>query len=289
MGTNIHIATTPFFGGVRSASRRRVIVRPVAGMPPEDKIWHAGYCKATDTNSGDCSRPGDAMGSWTLSSSSAGLPRQLRHTCLQRCVACQGCAAVTLSPDDYDCSWYKAGVCDLGGLHTELGPRHATAIVRRDGSLLPAIIEVLARANTSAVTGRGRHEAAETISYLIQYYRQPETIVEHAARLRHPAIVEVLVHADSRTPEDRVALAAAKAELPGRLRIVWGDNEHEIRGYNRLAAQAVGSLLCFTQEDRMPPPNLRWLATAPAARAWVGRGCGQSAMSCASLRPKMHP
>ena len=103
---------------------------------------------------------------------------------------------------------------------------------------------------------------ALTISYIIQFFRNPIAIVEHVARLQHPAILEVIIHADSNTTADAAALAVAVHGFRPNVRVVYSDNVHEIRGYNKVALQALGNLLCFGQDDRLPPNTTSWVETA---------------------------
>ena len=103
---------------------------------------------------------------------------------------------------------------------------------------------------------------ALTISYIIQFFRNPIAIVEHVARLQHPAILEVIIHADSNTTADVAALAVAVHGFRPNVRVVYSDNVHEIRGYNKAALHALGHLLCFGQDDRLPPNTTSWVETA---------------------------
>jgi hypothetical protein len=96
--------------------------------------------------------------------------------------------------------------------------------------------------------------ARPLVTFIIQYFMHPLQLDAIVARLQHPR-VEVLVHADSNTTEDRAALSAAMARYPALLRVLWSANLHEVRGYNKAAAAARGELLVFSQDDRLPPPS----------------------------------
>ena len=67
--------------------------------------------------------------------------------------------------------------------------------------------------------------ALPAISFIIQYYRHPDQLSIICERLRDPRL-EVIVHADSHSADDRAAFSAA-AKTCGAL-ILHSDNVHEI-------------------------------------------------------------
>eukprot|EP00966_Prymnesium_polylepis_P306896 7091735-Prymnesium_polylepis.1 len=99
------------------------------------------------------------------------------------------------------------------------------------------------------------------LSVIVQYYRHPHVLPALCKRLQHPAI-EVIVHADSDTLADQKALKMV-SKLPN-VRVLRSHNVHEIRGYLRGMRIARAELLCFTQDDRLPPISTRWVDTVLA-------------------------
>ena len=72
--------------------------------------WHAGFCRATEQNTGDCNL--HAHGSWSLR------PKlrfgQAATQCQELCQGCNNCRYISLSLLFSDCSWYAE--CDLSTL-----------------------------------------------------------------------------------------------------------------------------------------------------------------------------
>ena len=126
--------------------------------------------------------------------------------------------------------------------------------------------------------------------YIVQYYMHPHQLVELVKRLQHPA-VEVCVHMDSCTDDadERAARLAASVSHVSPLRIVHGDNLHELRAYNRVARLARGELVALAQDDTMPPPTTVWidsvLATFSAMPKLAALGLHRGATRFTYLRP----
>ena len=114
-------------------------------------LWQRGYCAATEFSHDTPHACAGDKGSWSIHS-----VRQ-QSACLRRCLSCDRCYFVSLSPADGDCSWYRS--CELSALHTD-SAHHRTARVRdATGQALPAVGALLAEldaaeANKTAFTWR---------------------------------------------------------------------------------------------------------------------------------------
>lgn len=119
------------------------------------------------------------------------------------------------------------------------------------------------------------------ISFIVQYFQHPRTLHEICRRLQHPRI-EVIIHADSSTSADMVALHGVHADF-ANIRVIHSENIHELRGYNKAARLARGELLVFSQDDCMPPEVTDWVGatlavfgTMPQTFAALGLSLGST-------------
>ena len=108
-------------------------------------------------------------------------------------------------------------------------------------------------------------DPAIDISFIFQYFKNPfqvDTLLKGVLQCVGPKskhIAEVLVHVDDATPESATEWhkaanrANARAKSLGHnatsVTLVFENNAHEIRGYNRLALMARGRLLFLMQDD----------------------------------------
>ena len=97
------------------------------------------------------------------------------------------------------------------------------------------------------------------LTFIVQYWHHPNQLQHICARLQHPR-VEVIVHADSNSSDDRAAFADVESSY-ANVRVLHSENIHEVRGYNRAAGLASGWLVAFSQDDRLPPDSLGWVAS----------------------------
>ena len=97
------------------------------------------------------------------------------------------------------------------------------------------------------------------LTFIVQYWHHPNQLQHICARLQHPR-VEVIVHADSNSSDDRAAFANVES-LYANVRVLHSENIHEVRGYNRAAGLASGWLVAFSQDDRLPPDSLGWVTS----------------------------
>ena len=108
-------------------------------------------------------------------------------------------------------------------------------------------------------------------SVVIQYFRRKENIAPILSSLRQTstaaeAPVELLVNVDSgfdageRWLEHVAEWRGAPGTPPAVL--LFSNDIHELRAYNRLAAAAVAEMLVFAQDDDAPAPGSHWLETA---------------------------
>ena len=95
------------------------------------------------------------------------------------------------------------------------------------------------------------------LTFVVQYWHHPRQLPLICSRLQHPR-VEVIVHADSNSSDDREAFAHVKRAY-ANVRVLQSDNVHEVRGYNRATASAKGHLVAFSQDDRLPPSATGWV------------------------------
>lgn len=128
--------------------------------------------------------------------------------------------------------------------------RTAEKLALRTSSRAPQLQEVPGKKGCRSGSER------PTLSFIIQFFRHPQQLRVICGRLCDPR-VEIVVHADSSTAEDKAALRHVEREF-GAV-IVRSDNIHEIRGYNLAASIATGRLLAFSQDDRIPPARMSWL------------------------------
>lgn len=108
-------------------------------------------------------------------------------------------------------------------------------------------------------------------SVVVQYFRRKENIAAILAALRNSseaaeAPVELMVNVDSGWDASEGWLRAASdwrgidGAPPSVL--LFSNDIHELRAYNRLASAASAELLVFTQDDDAPAADSRWLETA---------------------------
>ena len=81
----------------------------------------------------------------------------------------------------------------------------------------------------------------------------------HVSRLLATPDVELIIHSDSKTSDDVLALSEAKRRYGRALTVVFSDNVHELRGYNKAARYARAPLLLFTQDDALPPRSADYI------------------------------
>eukprot|EP00854_Cymbomonas_tetramitiformis_P018162 gene18162-21638_t len=110
-------------------------------------------------------------------------------------------------------------------------------------------------------TSEQRHDEID-VSFLLQYYKQPETIAPitksiHQCAKESNVSVEFVVNADDRTEKEEWF----KILTEPNDYIVFSPNIHEIRSYNRLAGFARGDVLIFLQDDDLFPNDCGWLAS----------------------------
>ena len=127
------------------------------------------------------------------------------------------------------------------------------------------------------------HRPAVTV--VIQYFRHPHTLAALLLRLLSDPRVEVIAHADSHTKADAAAFWAAEAlHPPPALRILYSQNVHELRAYNKAAQHARAPLLLFTQDDHLPPASpTAWLDFVIRSFDLLGPG-GLDALGLTSAR-----
>lgn len=118
--------------------------------------------------------------------------------------------------------------------------------MRSDMGFLPRCM--IGALNTELYPERGAN--APTISFLLQYFRQPDKIkrtVEplHACVKKLGVAAELLVNVDS--PSDAGLWAEWVEQTDGFVIPILSNNVHEIRGYNRLARLASGRILTAIQ------------------------------------------
>ena len=137
-----------------------------------------GYCATTEEGEGDC--VAGTQGSFKLPHLD-GIQiwswRPAAAYCLDRCARCPRCVYVTLSLEDFDCSWYTQ--CNLRALHTDLGQS------RFKSSRVPR-----ARVLSAAVTGNLSMEVPPTAP---GYYSE-EAIVAVSSELERPRVRRALDH-----------------------------------------------------------------------------------------------
>lgn len=100
------------------------------------------------------------------------------------------------------------------------------------------------------------------LTIVVQYYKHPGSLYELVSRLQH-VHAEVIVHADSSTPSDEVAFEEVCSAFPST-RVVRSSNVHEVRAYNKVVLGerlARGDVVVFTQDDRLPPMDPKWIDT----------------------------
>jgi len=99
-------------------------------------------------------------------------------------------------------------------------------------------------------------------SLVIQYFRRKSNVKSIVKGIRATVKnAEVLINDDSQTDYDEWVGSLSQAGLTGGGYLVYSPNIHEIRGYNRLAKLASGSILVFMQDDDAPKAT-GWLKTA---------------------------
>lgn len=123
------------------------------------------------------------------------------------------------------------------------------------------------------------------VTVIIQYFRHPHTLAALLLRLLSDPRVEVIAHSDSHTKADSQAFSEAVANYPPpALRIIYSQNVHELRAYNKAAVYARAPLLLFTQDDHLPPASpTAWMNFVVHAFELLGPG-GLDALGLTSAR-----
>jgi len=101
-------------------------------------------------------------------------------------------------------------------------------------------------------------------SLLIQYFKRSaniKRIMTAILRAIHGSVVEVIINNDSKS--DHLAwLEMMPYSGSVRTILVYSNDLHEIRGYNRIGSLASAELLIMMQDDDVPRDDSRWLSDA---------------------------
>jgi len=97
------------------------------------------------------------------------------------------------------------------------------------------------------------------VSFLIQHFRRPLSLQMVIEKLKLYREGQVLVNDDSGEDHERISRLLDENDVYISLKDV-----HEIRSYNKLSRVSDGEILCFLQDDDIPPTSTSWIENALA-------------------------
>ena len=106
---------------------------------------------------------------------------------------------------------------------------------------------------------REEKDRATKVSFLIQHFRRPLSLQLVIEKLKLYQEGQILVNDDSGEDHERISQLLDENDVYINLRDV-----HEIRSYNKLSRVSDGEILCFLQDDDIPPTSTSWIENALA-------------------------
>lgn len=175
-----------------------------------------------------------------------------------KCRVLAACTYLWFMKAEAECHQTSVGNSNRLGPYSFIKP----VAVSKIGSLLTSdsarelVEELIAQKGKCARADKPR---MPTVSFLIQHFRRPLSLQLVIERLMLYEDGQVIVNDDSGEDHKRISRLLGENDVYINLKDV-----HEIRSYNMLSRVSDGEILCFLQDDDIPPTSTSWVENAVA-------------------------